>query len=526
MLAVARFPRSRVLLAPICALVLVAASAFGPSPSAGAVGSRAGAVAPTAVPAPPEITSVKVAAHAATVTWTDAADPTTAPITAYGVTTLPEGGTPSTQWIDGTAQQLTVSGLTNGTNYRFQVIARNDLGDSDPSEASALRTVRAAGSLYVPIRPCRLYDSRTSGEGPVAPAQPRRIAVTGRCGIPSGSFAIEASVTAVAPPGSGYLRAYPTSYPDRLATFLNYAAHQSTTNTGTLTFISDAPQGMFLRTAGTPTHVVVDVSGYFIDAPVSPPGLVYVPTASCRALDTRSGGAAARLQRDAPREVKVSNLPGCDLPATVSAVQATVTAVDPSAGGYLRAYPSGTSTPGATFLNYGAHRSIGGTGAIETSNLQADGSRLTLRTYGGPTHVVVDITGYYVPPSATVDGAAYVPWLPCRLYDSRSGGGGGPLAAGTSREVKASGHCFNEHPHTVAVQLAITAVSPDHAGYLRVARAPVDGPASTFQNYGAVQSTTGAGAVAVGPRGITVRALGGRTDLVVDVYGYYTDGTS
>jgi hypothetical protein len=131
---------------------------------------------------------------------------------------------------------------------------------------------------------------------------------------------------------------------------------------------------------------------------------VYVPITPCRIVDTRSGTGTngtpitnaqtrtyyvAGTFGFAPQGGKSG---GCGiLPGAVS-IAAVVTGVQPSHGGYIRAWPNGQAEPTATILNYGTIST--GTGATVSINPNSTYS-LKLRNYGGPTDVVVDVTGYY-----------------------------------------------------------------------------------------------------------------------------------
>lgn len=64
-------------------------------------------------------------------------------ITGYTVTSSPGGFTSS-----GAASPLTVTGLSNGTSYTFNVIATNALGNSVPSISSSFITIFAIGASY------------------------------------------------------------------------------------------------------------------------------------------------------------------------------------------------------------------------------------------------------------------------------------------------------------------------------------------------------------------------------------------
>ena len=74
-----------------------------------------------------------------------------------------------------------------------------------------------------------------------------------------------------------------------------------------------------------------------------------------------------------------------------------MTAVDPADSGFFRAWPNGESMPNATFMNFDRGMDITNTGAI-TINPEGTGDRhLRIRNFGGSSHYVVDIQGYFVP---------------------------------------------------------------------------------------------------------------------------------
>lgn len=86
-------------------------------------------------------------------------------------------------------------------------------------------------SLYVPATPCRVVDTRVAG-GQVPANGQRTWQVTGTtgfapqggtaCGVPTGATAVEATVTAVGPSTTGFLRIWPAGGPVPTATILNY----------------------------------------------------------------------------------------------------------------------------------------------------------------------------------------------------------------------------------------------------------------------------------------------------------------
>ena len=127
-----------------------------------------------------------------------------------------------------------------------------------------------------------------------------------------------------------------------------------------------------------------------------------MPVTPCRIVDTRSAGG--RVGNGTTRSYYVTGTTmfvpqggksgGCGIPTGAKAVTATLTAVTPTNAGYMRAWAAGGPEPAATLLNYAT--SSTGTGA--TVPIRSGGTTaLTVKNYGGPTHLVIDVTGYYAP---------------------------------------------------------------------------------------------------------------------------------
>ena len=125
----------------------------------------------------------------------------------------------------------------------------------------------------------------------------------------------------------------------------------------------------------------------------------------CRLTDTRAATQAALRGPFTSGKVRtyaaVGNLSaqggsaaGCGVPAGAVSVSVVMTAVTPTGSGYLRAWTAGAAEPKATLLNYpkGNAASVG-----VPISLSAAG-KFTVKNYGGPTHLVIDVLGFFEEP--------------------------------------------------------------------------------------------------------------------------------
>ena len=124
-----------------------------------------------------------------------------------------------------------------------------------------------------------------------------------------------------------------------------------------------------VRTPEAPAPAVGAVASSLI-------GATYEPITPCRIVDTRQAGG--RFDDREIRDYRVTGegqvfadqggkAGGCDIPSGVSAVEASITAVDPLDSGFFRAWPTGESMPNATFMNFDEGMDITNTCLLYTS---------------------------------------------------------------------------------------------------------------------------------------------------------------
>jgi hypothetical protein len=101
---------------------------------------------PFGLPGAPTISSVQVTTTSATVTWS-AASPRGSAITSYVAQAVGTGL--SCAWSTG-ALSCVINGLESDTNYTFNVVATNSVGDGLPSESVTTRTNRVSVASQSP----------------------------------------------------------------------------------------------------------------------------------------------------------------------------------------------------------------------------------------------------------------------------------------------------------------------------------------------------------------------------------------
>ena len=288
------------------------------------------------------------------------------------------------------------------------------------------------------------------------------------------------------------------------------------------------------------------------------PGSAYHPLTPYRICDTRSGN---------PSGLSGLNLTQCDsktigaggtltiavggtnpsgttsggVPSTgATAVVLNVTATNPSAASYLTAWPAGTTQPLASNLNFTAGATVPN---LVTVAVPASG-QVSLFNAQGTADVVVDVEGYYAAPSGTA--GLFNGLNPYRVCDTRAGnpsglsgldltqcqgktiGAGGTLTlqvTGTNPSGTTSGGV----PSTgvSAVVLNVTATNPSAASYLTAWPAGATRPTASNLNFTAGETVPNRVMVPVSPSGqVSIFNGQGSADAIVDVNGWFTDGSS
>jgi hypothetical protein len=145
------------------------------------------------------------------------------------------------------------------------------LGFGGLNHAGAL-TPPLVGNVFVPIVPCRLFDTRPAPSTIGTRARPitadeefvaQVTGANGDCSIPSTSMAVVLNVTAVGPVGDGFVTVWPADAPRPNTSNLNFSDGQApVANAVTVQLGSGAIR---LVSSASQVDVIADVVGYFED---------------------------------------------------------------------------------------------------------------------------------------------------------------------------------------------------------------------------------------------------------------------
>lgn len=401
-----------------------------------------------------------------------------------------------------------------------------------------------SGSFH-PTTPTRILDTRTGlgiSNGPVRTGDGRHpspdpitrfdetanhdLQVTGRFGIPtSGVSAVLLNVTAVNAPGESYLSVVPK--PARVGdvfndqgTYVGGLPSTSNVNVG-----SDKPvPNLVLARVGAggkirvvnswgPTHVIADVAGWFGTGGAHVGGAGFAGIVPSRVLDSRLGigGPAARFAAGESRSVQVAGIAG--VPANAKSVVVNITAVGPSGGGYVTAFPDGEGVPNASNGNFVPSGVRANTAVVKVGA----GGRIRVLAAESDTDLIVDVLGSFGP-----YGGRVTTITPERVVDSRNGIGTEPRPLGQfeTRNLQIAGR-GSVPPGATAVIANLTATRTTSIGYFTAWPAGAAQPSTSNLNFLPGQSVPNLVMLQLGAGGaLAVFNELGTSDVIVDVMGY------
>ena len=225
--------------------------------------------------------------------------------------------------------------------------------------------------------PTRLMDSRTGNRGTM-------FTVKVASQVPAQATAVGLNLTVTDPSEDGFVTAYPCGQPIPTASNVNYRRGQTVPNMAVVAIGSNQTVCIF---SDKPTHLIVDSASFF-----APVGGLLNPVVPDRLLDTREsvGGWLGKLGKNQTVSFGVRDLPG--MPIDVTGVLLNVTAVDPSANGFVTVYPCGSAVPTASNLNYVAGGNVAN---LVTVRVPADGKICIFSDQR--VHLIADLQAVILP---------------------------------------------------------------------------------------------------------------------------------
>lgn len=380
-----------------------------------------------------------------------------------------------------------------------------DAGDNTASAAEAFTTV---GDFYTPVSPARILDTRNglgtvTGTAATVPANGTvKLKVAGAGPLPAtGTDAVALNVTVVNPAVGGYVTVYPSGIAKPTVSNLNFPAGTTIPNTVIVKVGVDGYVNLTNGSGGT-VDLIADVEGYFsIDGSSG-----FHTGAPTRLLDTRASNST--IAANGTARVYLGSYTGA------TAVAVNLTAVNAKAGGYLTAYPDGSSKSTASNVNF-ARAQIAQNEAIV--KVGADGYVDITNTSADTVDLIVDLTGYF-----TADtGMGFVPIDPTRVLDTRELSPSG-VQPGRDIEASVGGSAPFAPGNPTAVAANVTVTGPTAGGYIMVCPGYAVCDKTSTLNFGPGQTIANAAMIGVNLDSFYMENdSGGTVNLITDVFGFY-----
>jgi hypothetical protein len=313
-----------------------------------------------------------------------------------------------------------------------------------------------------------------------------------------------------------FVTAYPAGSPKPLASNLNPQAGQ-TRATLVLLGVGNGGKVTIYNNSGS-ADVILDVFGYFAADTTSANGQ-YQPLTPARIADTRSGMPAGTLHAGSSIDLQVAGIGG--VPATgAAAVVLNLTATDATAPSFFSAYPSGTTRPLVSNLNFTAGQTVANRAIVPIGS----NGKVTVFNASGSADLVVDVAGWFTDGSGTAfTGGHFTGLVPFRLLDTRTTA---TVAPGQTLFVTVAG--LDTVPVMSAVLppraavLTVTETAPSAAGFLTVFPSGTSQPLSSDLNVTAGATVSN---LVIAPLGSDGRieitnASAGTTQVIVDLDGW------
>jgi len=434
-------------------------------------------------------------------------------------------------WGDGTSTSATgYSGAVvtelhtyaRAGTYTVTVSVTDDYGHSATNSVN----VTTAGSDFTALSPVRILDTRKGIGAPAVPVGAGKTLVlklAGANGVPVGLTAAALNLTVTNPKANGFITAYYDGDPTRPSvSTVNFSTGKTTANFAIVSVGSDGEIDLFNSSTGT-VDVIADLSGYFSQTQSAGYTALSSPQ---RFLDTRTtiGGHESPITAGSPITLVIAGLHG--VPKGASAIAANITVANVTGNGLISAWPSGTTEPNVSNLNFSTGQVLANSAIIQVGS---NGDIELAYGGSGSARLIVDVYGYY----DTAGSSVYVPLAPARIVDTRKGIGGytGTLPPDTfyPTELPANSVSGSDGTEITSGVVNATVTGTTAAGYLAVVPDNEDGQgeiaAPTTSNLNFTAGATVPNLVFATPAADGdvdfVNVSPGNLSLIVDLYGEF-----
>jgi CSLREA domain-containing protein len=275
-----------------------------------------------------------------------------------------------------------------------------------------------------------------------------------------------------------------------------------------------------------PVGPACDVGSVEADAAVFPAEREFTPVVPLRLMDTRTDpafhvGPQHRLGPNESQDLVVAGGASSPVPVDATAVVVNVTAVGPTDGSHVDVWPTGTSRPNVSNLNFVAGQTVPNLVKVKVGA----GGQISLFNRNGSVDVLVDVVGYYRSEPAA---ARYTPIVPNRVVDTRADPTYhvGPLSRLGDRtdpqSLTVRGGSTGVPVDATAIIANVTVVDPTAASHLDLWPDGSAHPNGSNLNYVPGQTVANLVVVKVSAGGkIDLVNQNGSVDVIVDIVGYF-----
>ncbi|MGH3415942.1 MAG: protease pro-enzyme activation domain-containing protein, partial [Actinocrinis sp.] len=266
----------------------------------------------------------------------------------------------------------------------------------------------------------------------------------------------------------------------------------------------------------------------------------YKPVGPTRILDTRRNiGGTGPVAKTGTVKLQITGQPGVDT-SNVTAVVLNVTVTGNAGPGYATVYPDGGTLPTTSNLNWNPNVTVPNLVVVPVG---ADGKVDITNNSTTTAQFVGDLAGYFTSNASAPGISTYTTAGPVRAMDTRTGTGVAKAKVAPNQGVSLAvgGRTLGSGTGSVTVPAGITAVEMNvtvtgsaDGGYLTVYPNQTAGGAATTRpivsnlNFSTNQTIANSVIVPVGADGKVDFFNGspGSTNVLADVAGYFTQGTS